>query len=151
MAQRTAAGILIILVAVATIYGVTRIAISQPAEPTSTPEPGLGMPANMEYPVVDGDEIDLSTPLAEAVELPIAGYKFVAPAGATVVIHDTGGLPVADTATGERIGDPIEGRQYFVISRGDSSVEIDARTGALFAWDVKPEDAKDFEPLRHLH
>jgi hypothetical protein len=147
--RRVAAGILISLVAATTFDGVSRIAISQPAEPTSTPEPGLGLPPNPTYPVVEGDGIDLSTPLAEPVELPIAGYMFLAPAGATVVLRDEGGLPAIDVTTGRPVGEPIVPRTYFLISRRDSSVKIDNETGEIFQWDVRPEDSKDFEPLRH--
>jgi hypothetical protein len=147
VARRIAAGILIILVAATTFYGVNRIAISQPAEPTSTPEPGLGLPRDMEYPVVEGDGVDLSKPLAEPVELPIAGYIFVVPKGATVLdfIAD---LPVVDAATGDRIGDAPLHPRYSLISRGNSSVKVDNETGQTFEWNVKPQDLQDFEPLR---
>jgi hypothetical protein len=142
VARRIAAGILIILVVATTFYGVNRIAISQPAEPTSTPEPGLGLPRDMEYPVVEGDGVDLSKPLAEPVELPIAGYKFLVPAGATAfLVH---GDPPAFVA---EVGKPVS--SYWLISRGHSSAKIDQDTGKTFDWQVTPADLKDFEPLRH--
>ncbi len=148
MARRIAAGILIILVAATTFYGVNRIAISQPAEPTSTPEPGLGLPRDMQYPVVEGDEVDLSKPLAEPVDVPIAGYNFLVPAGATV-FYVIEGPPAVDAVTGKPAGPAIDHPRYSLISRGDSSVKVDSETGEIFYWDVKADDAKDFEQLRH--
>jgi hypothetical protein len=148
VARRIAAGILIILVAATTFYGVNRIAISQPAEPTSTPEPGLGLPKDMEYPVVEGDGIDLSTPLASPLWLPIAGRLFHVPAGATVFDALMEGPP-ADARTGKPLGPPPEHLRFTLISRGDSAVKIDNETGEIFEWNVKPKDAADFEPLKH--
>ena len=117
------------------------------AAPNSTPELGLGLPPDKEY-AVEGDQIDLSTPLARPLWLPIAGRQFLVPAGATVVGAIIEGPP-ADAETGEALGPPPKHPRYTLISRGDSSVKIDDETGEIFEWEVKPEDGDDFEPLRH--
>jgi hypothetical protein len=147
MTRRFAAGILIVLVGAATFYGVSRMAISQPAEPTSTPEPGLGLPKDMQYPVV-GDLIDLSTPLPGPLEVPIAGYRFVIPKGASILDHIDESVPV-DVGLRQTSWRGHSPSHYFLISRGKSLAKIDAETGEIFEWDVKAEDVEDFEPLKH--
>ena len=40
------------------------------------------------------------------------------------------------------------GGDFITISRGDSKAVFDGDTGDVLEWDVKDEDAADFEPLR---
>lgn len=147
--MRSLPGVVVALfVAGGTFCGLHRMAASEPAAPPSTPPPRYGLPSSPDYPVINEEGVPLWRPLPEPLELPVAGSKFLVPAGATVseVVE---GPRAVNVSTGEPAGPPAAHPHFWLISRNQSSVRIDAQTAELFWWDVKAEDEADFEALRH--
>lgn len=132
-----------VLGAAIVVYSANQLAEGGVSPPDSTPAPFTG------EPIVRTDDPDdsvyLDQPLAEPFDLEIAGYYFRIPEGAIALGNHLEAPPVDEN--GQSLGTPQPHLDFWVVSRGVSSVKIDAQTGEVFDYEVQPEDEAEFRLL----
>lgn len=142
MSRRNTRVVINVVIAVLFAGGVAYLArdsvIGEPAGPSMSPPPGLGVSGQDGTINTEANGIDLGQPLAQSFEIEIAGRKFMLPAGATAV-QIIEGAPVIDINTGKAAGGPVEHQRYWLISLGASNVKVDDSTGEVFDAQVLPQ------------